>query len=430
MKTRINPKKALVMVLAIICTATLTPTTQAQCVSTSIGLTASSTAVCKGDTVTLSGTGGVSYSWNNSVVDGQAFNPTATETYVVTGTDTAGCVGQDSIEIEVLPLPNIEIKASNINLCLGDSVQLEAINGQSYTWLNPAGLTNNSYYTPAAVGNEIYRVEGTGANGCINTSQLVVIIKSLPPAPVLDRTSTSTCQGQEFSEIITASNDTGRVFWYRDEALTDLFGQQFSLDPENTTVGTTSYFASTILGGCNGPSARAEVEVLALPQVNAGEDIAVEAGETVTLDGDADTDKGVSIAWTTTSTLDLNDPMSLTPQFIASNDEVLTLVATSVQGCTNSDSLAVTVKQIITISTLLTPNGDGKNDTWQMQPDATRQNCNVQLFDGFGRLIFEAENYQNDWDGTYQGQELPDGDYYYYVQCPGIEEKGTLILIR
>lgn len=420
----------LAMGLAIAAIIGLTSTkTNAQCVSTSIGISASATSICEGESVTLSGTGGVSYSWNNSVVDGQAFNPTSTATYVVTGTDAQGCVGQDSIEIEVLPLPDIEIIASNINLCLGESVTLEAINGVSYNWLNPAGLTNNTAHTPTAVGAEIYEVEGTGANGCVNTSQIVVITKAIPPAPVLDKNSISTCQGQPFAEQITASNDTGRVFWYRDAALTDLFGQQFPLEPDNQTVGVTPYYASTVLGGCNGPAARADVEVLALPEVEAGADIEVAAGEEVMLNGDADVSNGVTVEWT--SNQDLDDPTRLDPQFTAKNSETILLTATNSAGCINTDSLELVVEPTLIISNLMTPNGDGNNDTWQLQPDATRQNCQVQIFDGFGRVIFESDNYQNEWDGTYEGEALPDGDYYYYVQCPGVEEqKGTLILIR
>ncbi len=57
--------------------------------------------ICKGDTAVLSGTGGVSYIWNNNVVDGQAFVPNNTAEYVVTGTNAYGCIGTDSVVVAV-----------------------------------------------------------------------------------------------------------------------------------------------------------------------------------------------------------------------------------------------------------------------------------------------------------------------------------------
>jgi hypothetical protein len=57
--------------------------------------------ICKGDTIILSGSGASTYIWNNNVLDGQAFNPTSTQTYVVEGTDNNNCVNTDSITVTV-----------------------------------------------------------------------------------------------------------------------------------------------------------------------------------------------------------------------------------------------------------------------------------------------------------------------------------------
>jgi len=396
--------------------------------SCTVSISATDTVVCEGEAVTLTASGGSSYVWNNSVVNGQAFTPTSSEWYVVQASDGQGCVATDSVFIEVLPQPDIEIEASETNLCLGDSVVLTATGGVSYNWLNPAGISNGSVYTPTQVGGAIYEVEGTGANGCINTSQIVVVVKAIPAPPVLDRNSNSACQLAVFNETITATADSGRVFWYSDAALQNLFGQQFPLTPPTQNSGQSTYYASTVLGGCNSPAVPASVTVLPLPEVEAGADIAVEAGEEVMLSGEATGSAPLNIQWI--STQDMDDPTRLDPVFSASNSEVIVLEVEDSEGCINRDSLQLEVSPVIKISNLITPNGDGNNDTWQMQPAVTRASCTVQVFDGFGRVIFESDDYQNEWDGTYEGEALPDGDYYYYVQCPGIEEKGTLILIR
>jgi hypothetical protein len=82
-------------------------------------------SICKGVAVTLSGTGASTYSWDNNVVDGVAFNPNATATYAVSGTDANGCVNTD----EVLVTVN-EASASTLTESAMDSFTL---NGQTYT---------------------------------------------------------------------------------------------------------------------------------------------------------------------------------------------------------------------------------------------------------------------------------------------------------
>ncbi|MFH2094922.1 MAG: gliding motility-associated C-terminal domain-containing protein, partial [Bacteroidota bacterium] len=70
-------------------------------------------------------------------------------------------------------------------------------------------------------------------------------------------------------------------------------------------------------------------------------------------------------------------------------------------------------------ASVLTPNGDGKNDFWRIEfielnPDAT-----VIVFNRNGRKVFESANYNNNihdaWDGTNNGTLLPIGSYYYII---------------
>jgi gliding motility-associated-like protein len=61
--------------------------------------------VCAGNQTTLSASGAQSYVWTLGVVDGQAFVPSNTDTYTVTGTDNNGCVNSDAITVTVEPLP-------------------------------------------------------------------------------------------------------------------------------------------------------------------------------------------------------------------------------------------------------------------------------------------------------------------------------------
>ena len=65
-----------------------------------IGIIASDTIICVGESFTLSGTGGLSYTWDNGVVNGQSYTPSNNEgTYTVVGIDTNGCLNTESITV-------------------------------------------------------------------------------------------------------------------------------------------------------------------------------------------------------------------------------------------------------------------------------------------------------------------------------------------
>jgi hypothetical protein len=82
-------------------------------------------SICSGDPVTLNGSGGSTYQWNNNVVNGQAFTPNQSANYVLNGTDSLGCQGTDTVVVTVL-----ENATSTLTQTALDSYTL---NGQTYT---------------------------------------------------------------------------------------------------------------------------------------------------------------------------------------------------------------------------------------------------------------------------------------------------------
>ncbi|MFX6019440.1 gliding motility-associated C-terminal domain-containing protein, partial [Acinetobacter baumannii] len=63
------------------------------------------------------------------------------------------------------------------------------------------------------------------------------------------------------------------------------------------------------------------------------------------------------------------------------------------------------------------PNGDGINDTWQIQYlHARNPQCVVQVFNRAGQMVFQSNGYAKPWDGRYQGNLLPFGTYYYIIK--------------
>ena len=100
-------------------------------------------------------------------------------------------------------------------------------------------------------------------------------------------------------------------------------------------------------------------------------------------------------------------------------------------GCTLTDSLRIRVLGYI--PTGFTPDGDGTNDVWNipgidLYPDAV-----VKIFNRWGQLIYESEGYEEPWDGTYEGEDLPAASYFFTIdyQVENKEkESGTVTLIR
>ena len=86
-----------------------------------------------------------------------------------------------------------------------------------------------------------------------------------------------------------------------------------------------------------------------------------------------------------------------------------------------------------TIPNIFTPNNDGTNDYFEIPCLATAKypKSSVIVVNQWGNEVFKASPYQNNWEGTYDGQALPAGTYYYIIDLgDGQLKKGFLILER
>jgi gliding motility-associated-like protein len=83
----------------------------------------------------------------------------------------------------------------------------------------------------------------------------------------------------------------------------------------------------------------------------------------------------------------------------------------------------------IGITNYISPNGDGINDYWIIQ-GASRLQYQVKIFNASGDIVYQSDNYQNNWDGTKNGVKLAPGVYYYLVSNETGSRRGTITLIR
>ncbi len=154
------------------------------------------------------------------------------------------------------------------------------------------------------------------------------------------------------------------------------------------------------------------VEVYAPPVIEAGEDVTVSLGEPVQLAASG----GDLYSWTPAEGLSATH--IATPVATPVRTTVYVVEGTDSYGCVNTDSVTVFITQDNQLfpATLITPDGNGQNDTWTIDNIENYPQALVQLFDLHGREVFSTRNYRNDWAGrNHNGDALPDGTYYYII---------------
>jgi gliding motility-associated-like protein len=87
----------------------------------------------------------------------------------------------------------------------------------------------------------------------------------------------------------------------------------------------------------------------------------------------------------------------------------------------------------IFVDEFFSPNGDGINDHWNIINIERFSNNQLWIYTRSGKLILSQSPYRNDWMGTYQGESLPEGNYYYQLDIEGdktIDAQGWIYLSR
>jgi gliding motility-associated-like protein len=100
-------------------------------------------------------------------------------------------------------------------------------------------------------------------------------------------------------------------------------------------------------------------------------------------------------------------------------------------GCEGPESeVTITVNFCtITVPTAFTPDGDGVNDDWEiLDIDQTYPDNMVYVYNRWGNLLFtsvQGDYDNNRWDGTYNGEDLPVGSYYFIIEYNNEENENT-----
>ena len=118
-----------------------------------------------------------------------------------------------------------------------------------------------------------------------------------------------------------------------------------------------------------------------------------------------------------------------------------TVTVTDLNGCRKQDTACVKVKEVICkepfifVPNAFTPNGDGKNDVFYVRGNEFLLSFILRIYDRWGEKVFESENIEDGWDGTFRGKICQPGIYDFYLEatCHGKQrfiKKGNITLIR
>ncbi|TSA27026.1 MAG: hypothetical protein D4R67_06805 [Bacteroidetes bacterium] len=177
-------------------------------------------------------------------------------------------------------------------------------------------------------------------------------------------------------------------------------------------------------------------------RIDAGPDQAIDSGTVAELTGMVEDGSGnYLISWEPSGWV--ADPTNIETYTIplVSDTWFILTVTDRVLGCTRSDSLWIQVNaspppepDCLAVYNVITPNGDGFNDTWIITCIEQYSDNTVQILNRWGDRIRRYERYDNTtrvWDGTNErGEPVPDGTYYYILTIKDMESKTGWIFVR
>ena len=426
------------------------------------GSIAGATTLCaaaNSGTLTLSGNTGAVVNWQYSVTNGTTWqtivNATTTQPYTNLSTTTryraivkSGSCNADTttaVIITVNPVTVPGVLSGGGNFCGNTATGTLTLAGHTgsvlswivstnsgTTWTSVQNATPTQNYTNVPV-TTWYGVIVKSGNCPSDTSTIEQVNVAPQTVPGTLGSSKSVCYGVG-QDTIRLKGRIGKVLTWLQSidnggTWTPIVNQSDSLI-YNALTQTTWYKAVVQSGNCDIDSTNAvAITVFAKTPVDAGIGVTIPLGQSVTLAG---TGNGTPL-WTPSSWL--SNPAIFNPIATPEATTTYTLFVTDNNNCVNSDTVTITILKLKydgKVTTLFTPNDDGINDTWYLEDIQKFPDSEVIVYNIYGQEVFREKGYTNDWKGTYNGAELPDGTYYYVLRFDGSDLvlKGALDILR
>jgi gliding motility-associated-like protein len=333
--------------------------------------------------------------------------------------------------IEVSQPEKIDIQSSIIpSGCFANSAygQVDVtVNGgtapYNYSWDNNA-TTQDINNLPT--GN--YFVVVTDANGCVATKVNIV-----PQSPAIDLTgiaNNASCSQVDNGNIelnIAGGVPSFTIAWSNGETTERISG----LAPGTYSVTVTD------LSHCSAQTnftLTTDYELSVSVGNNAD---ALITGQATNLTAVANVDHNNVYTWE--SVEDMTCTVCATTTIKPKATAAYTVTVLDANGCSATDMVTVEVKDIqeIFIPNAFTPNNDANNDVFKVYGDmSTIALLDLKIFNRWGEKVYETNDIDFAWDGTYKGEYVDRGVYTYtlkIVYVNGVSNdlyKGSITVLR
>lgn len=374
--------------------------------------------ICAGESQTLSASGGAVYQWqsSSSLSTLNSANTVATplvnEQFFVTITTPEGCQDTDSCYVFVEQTVPGGVVYPTIDLCLGESVVLQAEEGLTYSWSPAAGLNSTTIQNPTASPNNsiTYNVAITNACGAGNSEVSINVIE----LNVVASEGGTVCLG-EYYPIEASGAD-----FYSWLPFSSVVDASASSTLANAPFSQWITVVGTDVNGCADTDSLF-MNILPLPEVDAGPDQYFDYPGSTELFGNT---FGLEYNWSPSTGLSCTD--CAYPTAIPSSPTWYYLTTTNNTGCVGIDSVFVRPYFPVYVPNAVTPNGDGLNDVFLVVGE-NLTGFHLQIFDRWGILIFETNNPNEAWLAGYKGYFVPNDVYTWKLSFDSIERRQELI---
>lgn len=341
--------------------------------------------------------------------------------------------GADTIPFGPVWLPFVaQVMATTDTVCPGGSVQLLAQGGQQFAWQPDSLLDDPTSATPMATPDvtTTFTLQATDSNGCVDDTSITIVLR--PATQIfLSQDTAYTCPGIPVKFVASGAH---QYQWYPADSIqfVGTTGSIVTMSPRMTTTYTVIGSG----GPCPPDTALAHIIVWPAPEVYAMADTTITAGDTLVLSASANT--AIS-TWQWSPDNSLSSATANPSLAWPGQSTVYTIQGTDSNGCTASDTVTIEVvpqalQDTIPLPNAFSPNGDGRNDVWQVPTGDQYQIVDVRIFNRWGALI-AVGGPAFSWDGTLNDIPQPAGSYLYQLSFRDNigflrQQQGYLILLR
>ncbi|MCB9361491.1 MAG: gliding motility-associated C-terminal domain-containing protein [Flavobacteriales bacterium] len=439
--------------------------------TSSVTITSATTELCNGDSILLTASGTGNYTWNTGS-NAASIYASSSGIYTVTSSSSCGS-SSDNITISDAPTINLSLTTPNSTICNGSTAILTASGAPNYTWFN------NSTGTTVNV-NSAGNYYVIGYNNCYRDSQSVNITVLSPPTIALNSSSTSNiiCSGETITLTASGSNN---YLWNTTDTTSSITVSSVGTysvsstntcgtDSESITVSAGTLPIASITGDTilcnnsitltangngnflwsNGSSSTTQnfntpANIYLTVSNECGIDTAYKVilDYSVTAGFTSDYFYGSEIPSTinfinsssaTATDFDWNLGNGLSSSnenpstTYTENGEFTVILTASNQYCqdTYQEILIFERPNTVFIPNVFTPNNDGINDVFLIKGENIAA-FDCKIFNRWGNEIYSWDTLNEGWDGSYEGNLVADGTYFYISNITwNNEEKETI----